>query len=79
MKYERNKEYNIELTEKDEMLEDINEIVDYIAFNNRNFICTTCLEVLDRLKDFVYTYYGLNTYMETSNIIQANMEDEEDE
>lgn len=69
----------IEYTEKDEMLEDLMEIADYIAYNNRDFICTACLEALERLKVFTAKFYGMNAYYEMENMINSIMEEEGEE
>ena len=69
----------IEYTEKDEMLEDLMDIADYIAYNNKDFICSTCLEVLDRLKAFTAKFYGMNAYYEMDNMITSTMEEEGEE
>ncbi|MBO7695325.1 MAG: hypothetical protein J6T10_22100 [Methanobrevibacter sp.] len=69
----------IEITWKDELQEELMELAEYIAFNNSEFICTTCLETLDRLKTIMHEFYGLNAYIEMSDMIDSVMEEEENE
>ena len=68
-----------EPTEREEVKDFILELADYIAFNNRVFVCSTCLEVLNRLKDFMYTFYGVKGYDEITEVIEYEMEVEDDE
>lgn len=69
----------IKVTWKDEMLDELMELAEYIAYNNSDFICTTCLETLERLKSITYDFYGINAYTEITNIIDSAMEVEENE
>lgn len=68
----------IEITWKDEMLDELMELAEYIAFNNSDFICTTCIETLERLKGIVHDFYGMNAYMEMDNMIESTMKEDED-
>lgn len=67
-----------EKTEREEVKDFILELADYIAYNNKDFICSTCLETLDRLKDFMYSFYGMHAYCEICDIIDSYMEDDEE-
>ena len=66
----------IEINWKDELQDELMELAEYIAFNNSEFICTTCLETLDRLKVIMHDFYGMNAYIEMSDMIDSIMEDE---
>ena len=76
-KYYHNEEY--EPTEREEVKDFILDLAEYIAFNNKDFICSTCLETLERLKDFMYSFYGMEGYCEICDMIDSEMEDEENE
>ena len=69
----------IEITWKEEMQEELMELAEYIAFQNKDFICSACLETLDRLKTIMHDFYGMNAYIEMSDMIDSVMEDEENE
>lgn len=69
----------IEITWKDELQDELMKLAEYIAFQNKDFICSACLETLDRLKTIMHDFYGMNAYIEMSDMIDSVMEDEEDE
>ena len=69
----------IEITWKDELQDELMELAEYIAFQNREFICTACLETLERLKTIMHDFYGMNAYIEMSDMIDSVMEEEENE
>lgn len=65
--------------EHEEMFDELLDIADYIAYNNTDFICTTCLTTIDKLKDLIYRFYGFEKYMYFSEVIDSIMEDTENE
>ena len=61
----------------EELQEELMDLAGYIAFQNREFICSACLETLERLKKIIHDFYGLNAYIEMSDMIDSVMEEEE--
>lgn len=66
-------------SEREEVKDFILDLADYIAFNNRDFVCSTCLEVLEKLKEFMLDFYGWSGYTEISDMIESVMEEDENE
>lgn len=66
-----------EINWKDELQDELMELAEYIAFQNRVFICSTCLKTLRRLKTIMHKYYGMNAYIEMSDRIDSVMEEED--
>ena len=60
-----------------EMFDELLDIADYIAYNNREFVCTACLTTLDKLKDFVHKFYGYEEYRYFSEVINSMLEDKD--
>lgn len=67
----------IEITWKDELYDELMELAEYIAFQNREFICTSCLETLERLKGIALDFYGRNAYYEMTDMIDSVMKEED--
>ena len=63
--------------DREEMFDELLDIADYIAYNNTDFICTTCLTTITKLKDFIHRFYGFEKYMYFSEVIDSVMEEEE--
>lgn len=68
-----------EPTEREEIKDFILDLAEYIAYNNKDFICSTCLETLEKLKDFMYSFYGMQGYCEISDMIEDTMGEDEGE
>lgn len=64
---------------KEEMLDDLIDIADYIAYNNTEFICTACLTTLDKLKDYVHRHFSFEQYMYFTEVIDSRLEDTDNE